>query len=92
MRQREEQQRHAEQQARLNAMREEPVADEEPVPAATRYAPVAVEEAPAPSLSDDEDTTNPNQILKCRDASGAVTFTQGYCPPGTKRVDMPKSE
>lgn len=28
-----------------------------------------------------------NQILKCRDASGAMQYTQGYCPPGTKRVD-----
>ncbi len=28
-----------------------------------------------------------NQILKCRDASGALQYTQGYCPPGTKRVD-----
>jgi len=51
-------------------------------------------EARAPSLSEpvEEERTSANQILKCRDASGAVTFTQGYCPPGSQRVDMPRSE
>ena len=28
-----------------------------------------------------------NQILKCRDASGGTQYTQGYCPPGTTRVN-----
>ncbi len=33
-----------------------------------------------------------NQILKCRDASGSVSFTQGYCPAGTQQVETPKPE
>lgn len=32
------------------------------------------------------------KILKCRDASGSVQFTQGYCPPGTTLVPSPPSE
>jgi hypothetical protein len=33
-----------------------------------------------------------SKILKCRDAAGSVQFTQGYCPAGTTRVEMPPSE
>src|SRR6185295_13721018 len=39
-----------------------------------------------------EDGKPASHILKCRDASGGITFTQGYCPPGTKLVEMPASE
>ncbi len=28
-----------------------------------------------------------DKILRCRDASGSTQYTQGYCPPGTTRVD-----
>jgi len=31
-------------------------------------------------------------ILKCRDASGAISFTQGYCPAGTTLVESPPVE
>jgi hypothetical protein len=29
----------------------------------------------------------PSAVLKCRDASGAISFTQGYCPTGTTLVE-----
>jgi hypothetical protein len=53
------------------------------------------DEARAPTMSampEDEEKPDANRILKCRDSSGAVMFTQGYCPPGTQRVDMPKGD
>ncbi|HTU67759.1 MAG TPA: hypothetical protein VMF52_17550 [Steroidobacteraceae bacterium] len=67
----------------------------EPPPAQT--AATAADESPAPALytnnGDREDERgSATKILKCRDAAGAVTFTQGYCPAGTKRVDMPAGE
>lgn len=37
--------------------------------------------------ADDAGERASSKILKCRDASGAVSFTQGYCPPGSTRVD-----
>jgi hypothetical protein len=55
-----------------------------------------VDEAPAPDpqwsdtpRKEEPESTSAsrNQILKCRDASGAVQYTQGYCPPGTRKVD-----
>jgi hypothetical protein len=106
MRRLEEEQRHAEQEARLREIREAqaaPGADAAPEPDAvptSEDAPPpradyasAVEEARAPTLAPTQDEpVSANQVLKCRDASGAVTFTQGYCPPGTKRVDMTPSE
>jgi signal transduction histidine kinase len=54
-------------------------------------------EAPVPVFgrtddADDEDDKKTNKILKCRDSSGAVSYTQGYCPPGTTLVDTPKFE
>jgi hypothetical protein len=54
-------------------------------------------EAPVPVFgrvddADDEGEKKTNKILKCRDASGAVSYTQGYCPPGTTQVDTPKFE
>jgi len=59
----------------------------------------AIERLPAesyPSVSGsrqaDEDKPSATRILKCRDASGGITFTQGYCPAGTKQVEMPASE
>jgi hypothetical protein len=50
----------------------------------------AIQPAMAVSTSEPESgETSRNQILKCRDASGSVQYTQGYCPPGTTRVEMP---
>lgn len=31
-------------------------------------------------------------VIQCRDASGGIQFTQGYCPPGTARVGSPKHD
>jgi hypothetical protein len=101
LRQREAQQRRAEQEARLRAVRENE--EQQAVAASAAYVPPtsqsptqepAVDEAPVPtmSVSAREEKPDSTRILKCRDASGAVTFTQGYCPPGTKRVDMPQNE
>jgi hypothetical protein len=45
---------------------------------------------PQPPVSRDDEETGkpaPNAILKCRDSSGAVQYTQGYCPAGTTRVE-----
>ncbi len=60
---------------------------------AEEEAELPVQQAAAPvsgseSLSAE---TSRNQILKCRDASGAMQYTQGYCPPGTTRVEMPSN-
>jgi hypothetical protein len=75
---------HQDAAAHANSSAEPAVtADGEVAAAAEARAPV-LEAAPA-----EEDVPDSHQILKCRDASGAVMFTQGYCPPGTKRVDMP---
>jgi hypothetical protein len=106
-RQYEERQHRAEQQARLSAIRENQdpqtmdaqapdsgtSVDAPPAPA-TVVEPARVEEARAPTITAEveDEKPDPSRILKCRDASGAVTFTQGYCPPGTQRVDMPKNE
>ena len=104
MRRREEQQRHAEQEAQSRAIRENQ--DQQAVTASAAYVPPppppppsatpepVVDEAPAPTMTAAARDEKPDatRILKCRDASGAVTFTQGYCPPGTKRVAMPQSE
>jgi hypothetical protein len=102
----EEDQRRAAQEQRQSDVRvasEEPVptlvqtpaaAPEETLPLSGGYETAVVEEARAPTMFEaaDDEPASANQILKCRDTSGAVTFTQGYCPPGTQRVDMPKHE
>lgn len=54
-------------------------------------------EAPVPVLGsaaadEEESESKPNKILKCRDKAGAVSYTQGYCPPGTTLVDTPRYE
>ncbi len=54
-------------------------------------------EAPVPVFGDaaedsEESESKPKQILKCRDKAGAVSYTQGYCPPGTTLVDTPRYE
>lgn len=54
-------------------------------------------EAPVPVFGrtedgDDAGEKKTNEILKCRDKSGAISYTQGYCPPGTTLVDTPKFE
>ena len=33
-----------------------------------------------------------NKILKCRDGAGNISYTQGYCPSGSKEVEAPKFE
>jgi hypothetical protein len=98
----EEEQRHAEQEARLRAIREadaqqavEAARNAEAVQTSAAYQPAMAEEARAPTMTaarDEEEKPDASRILKCRDSSGAVTFTQGYCPPGTQRVSMPKTE
>jgi len=47
---------------------------------------------PAAEETEKEEQPASKRILKCRDASGGMTFTQGYCPPGTKQVEMPAQE
>ena len=56
-----------------------------------------IEESEAPALpattdatpaAEEGETPTSRKIVKCRDNSGGVTFTQGYCPPGTRQVDM----
>jgi hypothetical protein len=54
-------------------------------------------EAPVPVFGEaaeasDETESKPNKILKCRDKAGSVSYTQGYCPPGTTLVDTPRYE
>jgi hypothetical protein len=97
MRQREEQQRRAAQEARLRAIRDEQeqqavaatAADDSPPPP----PPPPVESQPvAMDAGVEDEKPDAMRILKCRDPAGAVTFTQGYCPAGTKRVDMTRSE
>jgi len=99
-RQEEERQRHAEQEARLRAIRDAEnqqaldSASSSSEPPMVDSGSQMVDEARVPVMNqpEEEEKTTGSQILKCRDASGSVTFTQGYCPPGTKRVDMPRSE
>ena len=47
-------------------------------------------DAAQPADEDEEKSTN--KILKCQDSSGGVSYTQGYCPAGTKEVAAPKFE
>jgi hypothetical protein len=44
------------------------------------------------STSSSSANASNGKILKCRDASGSVQFTQGYCPSGTTLVEPPPSE
>lgn len=61
---------------------------ESPVPE-TQAAPVNSADT-APPAADEPPSSR--KILKCRDASGGITFTQGYCPSGSKQVAMPNDE
>ncbi|HEY6124353.1 MAG TPA: hypothetical protein VIV63_06860, partial [Steroidobacteraceae bacterium] len=63
-------------------------APDAPSPPDASYGSAAPVEA-EPRESEQEPQTN--KILKCRDSSGAVSFTQGYCPPGTQRVETPNA-
>jgi hypothetical protein len=52
-----------------------------------------IAESPAPVVyvpREEEKPIDMKRILKCRDSSGAVQFTQGYCPNGTKEVAAPQ--
>ncbi len=60
-----------------------------------------IEESEAPALqeatvatpaAEESETPAARKIVKCRDKSGGITFTQGYCPPGTRPVDMTPAE
>jgi len=77
-------------QATQNTVVEEPEPESEaqlaePVPA----TPSNYYQRPAADESEKEEAPASKRILKCRDASGGTTFTQGYCPPGTRQVEMP---
>ena len=63
---------------------------ESPVPE-TSTAPVNSVDT-APEAAEPDEPPSSRKILKCRDASGGITFTQGYCPPGSKQVAMPTGE
>jgi hypothetical protein len=43
----------------------------------------------SPAVAEDSEEESPTTILKCKDASGGIIFTQGYCPPGSKPVRTP---
>jgi hypothetical protein len=83
------------------AVAEIPVDAAPPAPEANEQQPQMIEESEAPALQAatvatpaEEEGEEPaaRKIVKCRDKSGGVTFTQGYCPPGTRPVDMTSSE
>ena len=66
-----------------------------------RAAEIAERQRAAEALADDrtsqeaadkEKAEKANKILKCQDSSGAVSYTQGYCPPGSKQVARPTAE
>jgi hypothetical protein len=66
-----------------------------------RAAEIAQRQRAAEALADDrtsqeaadkEKAEKANKILKCQDSSGAVSYTQGYCPPGSKEVARPTAE
>jgi hypothetical protein len=42
--------------------------------------------SPAATATQEEEEPDSRKILKCRDASGSITFTQSYCPAGTQPV------
>jgi hypothetical protein len=44
------------------------------------------ENAPVPAQVSPAEPTSGRELLKCRDSSGAMVYTQGYCPPGTTQV------
>lgn len=45
-----------------------------------------------PSQPDISSERPKSAILKCRDSSGAISFTQGYCPAGTTLVEAPPAD
>lgn len=59
-----------------------------PAPTEEAQAPAVPDASAAPAKAKDGDAPSSRKIIKCRDSSGGVTFTQGYCPPGSKQVDM----
>ncbi len=65
---------------------EQPPASEEPA------APAIPESTTATPAAEEDEAPTSRKIVKCRDNSGGVTFTQGGCPPGSRQVDMPSSE
>jgi hypothetical protein len=71
--------------AAAESYREQRQASQMPVEAPVQERAPAQQEQPAGEPSG-------KRILKCRDSAGSVTFTQGYCPPGTHQVEMPAAE
>jgi hypothetical protein len=66
-------------------------------PETNEQQPQMIEESEAPAIqaaepAAEEEAPTSRKIVKCRDNSGGVTFTQGYCPPGTRQVDVTSSE
>jgi hypothetical protein len=46
----------------------------------------------AANRSNDTSERPSSTILKCRDSGGSISFTQGYCPTGTTRVESPPAD
>lgn len=95
--------RDAEERARIEAANAANAAAAAAEPQATAADGEAhlVEEAPAPTIgaepranssATDEEPPASNRILKCRDASGGIAYTQGYCPPGSQEVATLRNE
>jgi len=82
----------------VNQFPVEPEAEPEPESEAPLYERPAAQGSnyyqnpPAEQKEETEEAPASRRILKCRDASGGTTFTQGYCPPGTRQVEMPAQE
>jgi hypothetical protein len=82
------------------AMAASPDAAAPGAPEANEQQPPMIEESEAPALpaaaatpaEEESETPAARKIVKCRDKSGGITFTQGYCPPGSQRVDMTPAE
>lgn len=64
---------------------EVPVAEASPAPEAT---PEPAAAASTVETTEDQPQPSSRKILKCKETSGGITFTQGYCPPGSKQVEM----
>ena len=63
-----------------------------PEPGEYEIAQQVAQPAALPEPEPKKEESASSRILKCRDTSGGITFTQGYCPPGTRQVEMPSSE
>ena len=90
-----EERRRADEAAALLEAQRNAAYDDERIRAAElaareRMAANAVAEGGASAEVKEENSTN--KILKCQDPTGSVSYTQGYCPAGTKEVAAPRFE